>query len=414
MFQRREKANSVQVEFKLAEIWQKRGQTERAAEGFQRVLRAEPDHELAQLHLADIFAEQNRLPEAIRIYAHALARHPNQPRLHKGMASALTAQGGFDAAFAYYGLERADSRPLDLQPDDILCCVVVHNEALRLPFFFEYYRAQGVARFFVVDNNSTDGSLDLMRAQPDVYVWRSALPFKRVNFGAAWFELLLRRYGVEHWWVMVDADELLAFPAYETRTLVQFCHMLERQGKRSFNAVLLDMYSDKPIRDTLYVPGEDFRRVCPYFDRAFYNDQVPDAGPFRNQVGFRGGARERVFGGGSFYLSKVPLLKYDAGVLLAGGQHWTNHPVEVVAGGRGALLHFKFFSIFASQVAQEVARKQHVRDAYEYRAYARQLNRNHALSMYHPAVSVKYESSAQLVELGVMRAVPETIARSVP
>jgi hypothetical protein len=296
---------------------------------------------------------------------------------------------------------------MDWQPGDVMCCTVVQNEAQRLPFFLTYYRERGIAKFFFIDNDSTDGTLAFLLEQPDVYVWHSPLSFRRANYGSAWFEVLLRRYGQQHWWLMVDADELFVYPACETKTLPQLSCELERRGKKAFNAVLLDMYADVPVRDTTYCAGQSFLDACPFFDRAFYHRQFAEAGPFRNQTGFRGGARERVFGGETFYLSKVPLLFYEPGVLLAGGQHWTNHPKSVIAGARGALLHFKFFSTFHAHVAQEVAHRQHAREAYEYHNYARRLQQDPALTLYHPAHSVKYENSAQLVRLGIMQDEPE-------
>lgn len=396
-------ARSPEAELRLAEIWQSRGRTERAIDGCRRILDAEPNHARAQQLLGDILLQQNRLPEAIAVYTHALQAHPSEARLHKGLTNALVTQDGLDAAFAYYELERVDTREVVCAPQDVLCCAVMRNESLRLPFFLAYYRAQGIAKFFIVDNGSTDGTVGYLLAQPDVYLWRSPLPFHRANFGAGWFELLLRRYGVGHWWLVVDADELLYYPDCETRSVPQLCRALERDGKKAFNAVLLDMYSDKPVRDTEYCAGQDFRDVCGYFDRDFFTYRYIEAGPYRNQTGLTGGMRRRVFGDTDpFYLSKVPLLKYDPGVVLAGGQHWTSHPSHEIAEGRGCLLHFKYFSAFQGYVEQEILRGEHADGAFQYQQYVVALARDPALTLFDPAHSVRLIDSAQLVELGIM------------
>ena len=41
------------------------------------------------------------------------------------------------------------------------------NEGRMLPYFFRHYRSL-VERFFIFDDGSTDGSLEFLRAQPDV------------------------------------------------------------------------------------------------------------------------------------------------------------------------------------------------------------------------------------------------------
>ena len=42
---------------------------------------------------------------------------------------------------------------------------VTRDEALRLPFFLSYYRSLGCAGFVVADNESTDGSRELLRGR---------------------------------------------------------------------------------------------------------------------------------------------------------------------------------------------------------------------------------------------------------
>jgi hypothetical protein len=53
---------------------------------------------------------------------------------------------------------------------------VVRNEALRLPATLRHHCAIGVQRFFVLDNGSTDGTLDLLANEPDVDVFATADP----------------------------------------------------------------------------------------------------------------------------------------------------------------------------------------------------------------------------------------------
>ena len=239
--------------------------------------------------------------------------------------------------------------------------------------------------------------------QPDVHVWSSGCSFNKANFGSAWFEVLLRTYGENHWCVTVDADELLYYPDCETKNLKELTGELDLKRKKALTAVLLDMYSDKPIRDTHYTEGEDYLAVCPYFDRRFYHKRIDSAGPDRNQTLFVGGLRQRIFGPkGDYHLQKVPLLKYDADCILYGGQHWIGVPAEEISSARGAVLHFKYFSDFDAYVDREVVRKEHYGEAFQYAEYQSGLLREPSLCLYDPVHSVKFEDSRQLVRLGVM------------
>ncbi len=396
--------SALDLELRLASVWQKKRKVERAISGYRKILAQKGDYAPAHIQIGNLMLEQGRVSEAVDIFRKALEVCPNVAELHKGLVNAMIARSGLDEAFKYYELTRLDSKNTSLQPEDIICCAVVKDEALRLPFFLSYYRHKGIARFFMVDNGSTDGCTSFLLEQPDVYLWYSRYSFNKANFGAGWFEVLLRRYGMGRWCCIVDADELLYYPGCESSSIIHLCRELDGKKKRAFSAVLLDMYSDQAIKDTHYTSGQNFLEVCPYFDRKFYHTKYLKAGPYRNQTAYFGGVRQRIFGkAGNYYLSKVPLIKYNIDSILAGGQHWTNLPEIEIARESGCLLHFKYFSSFADYVHQQVNCQEHYGGAIQYKEYAKGLARDEDLLFYGEGHSVKFESSQQLVNLGIMK-----------
>ena len=205
-----------------------------------------------------------------------------------------------------------------------------------------------MSTFLVVDNGSTDGTVEWLAGQPDVLLWQTDASFNEGNFGSAWFEVLLRRHGLGHWVVMLDADEILCFPGYENASVRELCTLLDRGGYRAMSGIMVDMYGRGSVADTRYVAGEDFLDHCRWFDRRTHHESIEAAGPFDNQTFHFGGARRRVFGTDVEYLvTKTPLVRYDSDVVLAGGQHFTSHPADRIAHDACAVLHFKYFASFA-------------------------------------------------------------------
>ena len=307
-------------------------------------------------------------------------------------------------------LDRVDHRPIDPAPGSVLACSIVRNEVDRILPWLEHHRALGVDRFLVVDHGSTDGTSDRLLAQPDVHVWRSELDFRAARFGAAFFQVLLEEHGRGHWVLIADADELVVFPGSDDRPVTDLCAELDAEGVRAFGAVLLDLYADAPVADTVLPADRSPLEVASWFDRRWRHLEVPDSGPFENQVGVFGGVRRRLFGGDAweFCLSKVALVHFDTDARLVGGQHWTNLPLSAE---RGAVLHFKLTAGLAALAWDELARGQrHPGD--EYHRYAEALALDPGLRAYSPTESVRYAGPAHLADLGIIGPVPDPALRA--
>lgn len=298
-------------------------------------------------------------------------------------------------------LVRRDKRPVTLQADDIVCVSCVRNEVLRLPFFLEYHRKLGVDRFFLIDNASTDETLGYLLGQPDVHVYHTEASYAESRCGVAWLNELLVTHAKGHWALTLDADELLVYPSCERAGLPLLTRYLDVTGAGSLHAVMLDMYSDRPIGETLYRSGSNFLDVCRYYDSDNYHELDARGLPRR------GGARHRLFWDGknnpkpSPFLEKFPLAKWGDGIFYEASTH-------IIRGCRpaamtGVLLHFKLFSDFGGLAKREAARGEHWDAAAQYKAYWKVLSSAENLMAFHQN-SRHYEDSAQLVYDGLMRA----------
>lgn len=294
-----------------------------------------------------------------------------------------------------------------IQPDDILLFSTQRNEKVRLPYFLNYYRDLGVNHFIIVDNDSTDGSLDFLVSQPDVSVWHTTASYKRARFGVDWLNWLQRKYGHGHWCLVVDPDEFLIYPFCDTRPLRALTDWLDASSIKSFSAMLLDMYPKGRLDDQPYKEGRDPFEIACWFDSGNYTLK---RNKLYGNLWIQGGPRSRVFfrdmPAKAPALNKIPLVKWDKRYTYVSSTHMLlprglNQVYDEWGGEKasGILLHAKFLDTFSVKAAEELERKQHYAASVEYRAYAQSLKDDPDLWC---KWSEKYINWRQLEILGLM------------
>ena len=83
-------------------------------------------------------------------------------------------------------LARIDSQTISDGAGEIRAVMSVRNEILRLSQTLDHYRKIGVSRFFVIDNGSTDGTRELLTAQPDCHVFLTRNSYSEARLGLEW------------------------------------------------------------------------------------------------------------------------------------------------------------------------------------------------------------------------------------
>ncbi|WP_299372778.1 glycosyltransferase family 2 protein [uncultured Tateyamaria sp.] len=304
-------------------------------------------------------------------------------------------------------LQRVTNRTSQIRPNDLLCFSTQRNEAIRLPYFLEYYREMGINHFLIVDNDSTDGSVDYLAAQPDVSVWSTSGSYKRSRFGVDWLNWLQMKYGHGHWNLVVDPDEFLVYPFCDTRPLRALTDWLDASSIKSFSAMLLDMYPKGRLDDQPYQAGQNPMEIASWFDSGNYT--ISKNHHFGN-LWIQGGPRARVFfpetPEKAPALNKIPLVKWDRRYTYVSSTHMLlprglNQVYDEWGGEKasGVLLHAKFLDTFNTKAAEELDRKQHYAASVEYKAYAETLRDDPDLWC---KWSEKYINWRQLEILGLM------------
>lgn len=294
-----------------------------------------------------------------------------------------------------------------IKAGDVVLCMTLRNESVRLPYFFDYYRALGVNHFLIVDNDSEDSSGAWLAGQPDVSLWASSASYKKSRFGMDWLNHLMSQYADGHWCLTVDPDEFFVYPFCDTRPIHALTDWLDASDVRSFGAMLLDMYPKGGINDIPYRVGQNPLEISDWFDSGNYTYK---RNPQMGNLWIQGGARARKFFTDAPEqapaLNKVPLVKWDRSYTYVSSTH-SIYPrglnlVYDESGGEkasGILLHMKFLNTLALKAAEERKRGEHYAEGNEYKAYADASGDNP--SLWHKW-SEKYINWRQLEVLGLM------------
>ncbi|WP_412506588.1 glycosyltransferase family 2 protein [Roseovarius sp. SYSU LYC5161] len=274
-------------------------------------------------------------------------------------------------------LRAVSDRTAGIAPGAILAFSTMRNEMLRLPHFLRHHRDLGVDHFLIVENGSDDGTRDYLAAQPDVSLWTTGHSYKLSRFGVDWLTWLQICHGHGHWCLTVDADEILIYPHHDTRPLPALVDWLERQGRESFGALMLDMYPKGPLGAQPYRPGDDpFDLLC-WFDGGNY---VMQKKPDLENLWIQGGVRARMFFADrprrAPTMGKTPLVKWNRRYAYVSSAHSLlprrlNHVYDEQGGEMtsGILLHTKFLPNVVEKSAEEKHRREHFANSRLYDSY---------------------------------------------
>jgi len=333
-------------------------------------------------------------------------------------------------------LARIDSRTIFDCAGEIRAVMTVRNEILRLAQTLDHYRKIGISRFFVIDNGSSDGTRELLTAQPDCHVFLTDNAYSEARLGLEWQQALLDEYGVDHWCLIVDADEWFIYPGYENKSLPELVAYLEQSGAQGVFAFLLDMYGRGAIAEVTSEAQHSILDACRYFDRQYTWDngfRIPGITrrrfpPYRVAGGPRWRLLFPVLHRHYYFLKaiwlisgqlkiplpvalrpaptlrKIPFVRWSHGMRYPNPHETTRIKLSDVT---GVLLHFKLFEDLSTRLKMAINRKEQwdgvsLSWASESARCLAKLRSEPGLSFYYDG-SVGYEDSVQLVRLGLIR-----------
>jgi len=247
----------------------------------------------------------------------------------------------------------------------VLC--VVRDGALHVKSFLEHHLALGVAHIVLLDNGSTDATIDLARRYDRVTILHTTCPYRK-------YETILKRYLVnrfsrDRWSLFADIDERFDYPYSDVMDLGGLLAYLNEHSYTAVVAQMLDMFGDGPL-DRLDSTAEDaLEDKYPYYDiSAVEKHDYVFGRPANFAIKMHsGGVRKTVFGTDNG-LTKAALILASAEVVPFVGWHHTEG--ALIADFSCVLLHFPFVSTFGKKVEEAVRTDRYrVSAAAEYEKY---------------------------------------------
>ena len=288
--------------------------------------------------------------------------------------------------------------------NELIVLCVVRNGALHVKSFLDHHLSMGVKHIVLLDNGSSDGTIELARKCERVTILQTRRPYRR--YETVMKRYLVHRFSRDRWNLMVDIDELFDYPFSGVLDVGALLTYLNRNSYTAVLAQMLDLFSDTPLKDLKSAPGDSLKERHTYYDisnveRAPYPFDTPANAEIKMHSG---GIRKSIFGTENG-LTKAALIRLSADLIPFVGWHQTAN--ATVADFTCVLLHYPFVSGFSEKVEEAVRTDRYrVSAAEEYRRYWARLKESPDLSLKRRTAQ-RFEGVNSLVDNGFLVVSPE-------
>src|ERR687897_997336 len=158
-------------------------------------------------------------------------------------------------------------RKVDYEIDELVVLVLLRNGRPYIKPFIEHYFSLGVKHIVFLDNGSTDGAIESLKAYAaqSVTVLRTGVPYKRYN--VAFKRYLVERFGQGRWTLSVDIDELFEYPYSNVVSLKALLRYLNEHSYTAVVTYMLDMFPETLLpAESPAAEYEDMKKRHRFYD----------------------------------------------------------------------------------------------------------------------------------------------------
>ena len=271
-------------------------------------------------------------------------------------------------------------KPINKSKKEIILVCIFNNFSEFFEKWIRHYVELGVNNFVLVNNNSDDDSVkkinEITKNIKDIKLdlYNIEAPYNCFR-ACSWRQQILDIYGINRWYLNIDSDELF----HVDEKIEEYIDSINKDGHKSVKAIMIDVYSKKPIFENKNISDMEF------VDSNTYKTEI---NPF---YGLRiyGGPRERVFGLKSS-LQKIPLLYYTGNELIVNDHFLFPKELNFV-NISSAIFHYKFLPNSLSLYKNMAKSGVYWQDSKEYKKYLSAYKDEAKLSMFSKDSSIRIE-----------------------